>query len=203
MDVTGSCNDGFAAQSAATGCTTGTAPAFGTYAAYSSTTFPAVADNVGEWDNYLSQSFVAPTGPINSATLSFEYAATWGGTGSFRGVNVVASILQGTNYLDSVDLVINPGSSGSAAWTFDSTDLTSLFTAYAGQSLTLQLESTAFYDTRGSSGSSATTLNTGFDNVQITVVSGVPEPNTIWLACGGLFLLLAARGLQNKLRSRN
>jgi hypothetical protein len=193
MDVAGSCNDGFAAQSTGSGCATGAAPAFGTYAAYSSTTFPAVANNTGEWDNFLSQNFTVPTFGIASATLSFEYTATWGGTGTFRGVNVVVSILQGSTYLDNVDLVVNPPSSGSVPWTLSSTDLTALLSAYAGDTLTFQLGNYIFYDTRnGSSFSSATTENTGFDNVQIAVTS-TPEPATIWMGAGGIFLVLASR----------
>ena len=98
MDVTGSCNDGFAAQSSAVGCTPGTNPAFGTYAAYSSTSFPAISNNVGEWDNFLSQNIVVPVGPINNATLTLDYTATWGSAGSFfHGVNVEAEILHPTH----------------------------------------------------------------------------------------------------------
>lgn len=192
MDVTGSCNDGFAAQSAGTGCATGASPAFGTYAAYSSTSFPAIANNVGEWDNYLTQNFVVPAAPINSATLSFEYEAAWGGTGSFRGVNVEANILDGSSDIGQVALVINPSSSGSVPWTLSTTDFTSLLSTYAGDTLTLQLVSIAFYDSPGG-GSEATTLNTGFDNVQITVISGVPEPGAFWLASSGFLLVLASQ----------
>lgn len=150
MDVTGSCNDGFAAQSTATGCATGTDPAFGTHAAYSSTSFPAISNNVGEWDNFLSQNIVVPAGPITSATLSLEYTATWGSAGNyFHGVNVEAAILQGGVFIYSVGLVINPSSAGSVPWTFASTDITSLLSAHAGQTLTFELLSIGFYDTRG------------------------------------------------------
>ena len=75
MDVAGSCNDGFAAQSSATGCMSGIGPAFGTDAAYSSTAFPAIANNVGEWDNYLSQNFTVPTGGFSNATITQRHGA--------------------------------------------------------------------------------------------------------------------------------
>jgi hypothetical protein len=193
MDVTGSCNDGFTAQSTGAGCASGLAPAFGTFAAYSSTSFPAVSDNVGEWDNYLSQNFTVPTFGIASATLSFDYTATWGGSGTFRGVNVVVSILQGSTYLDSVDLVVNPPTGGSVPWTLSTTDLTALLSAYAGDTLTLQLGNFVFYDTRNSeSFSSATTESAAFDNVQIAVTN-TPEPATMCMAAGGIFLVLVSR----------
>jgi hypothetical protein len=194
-NTAGSCDDGFAAQSNGGGCATGAAPAFGTYAAYSSTTFPAITNDVGEWINSLSQDFVAPIGPISSATLSFEYQAAWDGTGEFRGINVFAELFAGATLLEQLQLVDNPQSSGTIGWTLSSTDVTALLTTYAGQTLTLDLRSTAFFDTRDANDfSSATTLNTGFDNVQITVASGVPEPGTVWMAAGGLFLLLVFRG---------
>jgi hypothetical protein len=195
FNTAGSCNTGFAAQSNGGGCATGAAPAFGTYAAYSSTSFPAISSDVGEWLNSLSQNFVAPSGPISSATLSFEYEAAWGGTGTFRGVNVEAVIFLGSSPVDQVPLVINPQNSGSIGWILSSTDVTALLTTYAGQTLTLELFETAFFDTRDTvSFTSATTLNAGFDNVQITTVtSSTPEPGTVWMAAGGLSLLLASR----------
>jgi hypothetical protein len=191
-DTAGSCNDGFAAQSSASGCTTGTNPAFGTYAAYSSTTFPAINNNVGEWDNFLSQNIVVPTGPINNATLTLEYTTTWGSTGNFfHGVNVEAAILQGGIFIDSVAFVINPNSAGSVPWTFSSTDLTSVLAAHAGQTLTFELLSIGFFDTRGGGTGNVQTLTTGFDNVQITV--NAPEPGDLWMAVGGFVLMMGLR----------
>lgn len=194
-NIAGSCNDGFAAQSTAGGCATGAAPAFGTYAAYASSSFPAISSDVGEWSNGLSQNFVAPSGPISSAMLSFEYEAAWGGTGTFRGINVFAEIFVGATLLDQLQMVDNPGNSGAIGWTLSSTDITALLTSNAGQTLTLTLLANAFFDTRDTDAfSSATTLNAGFDDVQITTVtSSTPEPGTLWMAAGGLFLLLASR----------
>ena len=192
-NTAGSCNAGFAAQSAATGCVPGTNPAFGTFAAYSSTSFPAIADDVGEWVNLLSQDFLVPSG-ITAGNLTFEYATTWAGSGSFRGVNVLAELLQGSTVLQVVDLEVNPEFDGSVSWTPSSTDVTSTLAANAGQILTLELFSLAFYDTRDPvSESSATTLNTGFDQVQITATTGVPEPNSGSLASGAFLLILAAK----------
>jgi hypothetical protein len=195
MDVTGSCNDGFAAQTSAVGCATGTNPAFGSFAAYSSTAFPAISNNVGEWDNFLSQNFVVPTGPINDATLTLDYTATWGSAGNFfHGVNVEAAILQGSNFLYSAPFVINPNTAGSVPWTAFSGDITSLLAAHAGQTLTLELESIGFYDTRGGGVGNVQTLSTGYDNVQITV--NAPEPGAVWMAAGGLFLLFGSKLLR-------
>ncbi len=192
-NTAGSCNDGFAAQSTGGGCATGAAPAFGTYAAYASTTFPAIANDLGEWSNSLTQDFSAPIGPISSATLSFEYQAAWGGTGTFRGINVFAELFAGATLLEQLQMVDNPQNSGSLGWTLSSTDVTALLATYAGQTLTLELLANAFFDTREvDANSSATTLNAGFDNVQITVTSGVPEPGTVWMGAGGIFLLLAS-----------
>ena len=197
MDVTGSCNDSFAAQSSAVGCATGTNPSFGTYAAYSSTSFPAIGNNVGEWDNFLSQNFVVPTGPISNATLSLDYTATWGSSGSFfHGVNVEAAILQGSTYIYSAPFVINPDSAGSVPWTAFSGDITSILAPYAGQTLTLELESISFYDTRGGGVGNVNTLSTGFDNVQISV--NTPEPGATWMAAGGLALLLGSRLIRRR-----
>jgi hypothetical protein len=189
MDVTGSCNDGFAAQSSAVGCATGTDPAFGTYAAYSSTTFPAINNNVGEWDNFLSQNIVVPVGPINNATLTLDYTATWGSAGTFfHGVAVEAEILQGSNFLYSAAFVVNPGTGGSVPWTPFSSDITSVLAAHAGQTLTFELLSIDFYDTRGGGTGNVQTLSTGYDNVQIEV--NTPEPEALWMAGGGLLLLV-------------
>jgi hypothetical protein len=188
MDVTGSCNDGFAAQSSAIGCAAGTDPSLGAYAAYSSTSFPAISNNVGEWDNFLTQNIVVPTGPISNATLSLDYTATWGSAGTFfHGVNVEAALLQGSTFLDSDAFVINPNTAGSVPWTAASQDITSVLASHAGQTLTLELESIGFYDTRGGGTGNVQTLNTGFDDVQITV--NAPEPGTGWLA-GGLMLAM-------------
>jgi hypothetical protein len=194
MDVAGSCNDGFAAQTSATGCMSGIGPLFGSYAAYSSTSFPTIANNVGEWDNFLSQNFTVPTGGFSNATLSLDYTATWSGSGTFRGVVVAVGILQGSTHIDNIDLVVNPSSNGTVGWTLSSTDLTALLSAYAGDTLTLQLGNFIFYDTRGTdSFSSGTSEITGFDNVQVAVTSSTPEPGTIWMAAGGIFLVLASR----------
>jgi hypothetical protein len=198
MDVTGSCNDGFAAQSSAVGCATGTNPAFGTYAAYSSTMFPAINNNVGEWDNFLSQNIVVPVGPINNATLTLEWTATWGSAGTFfHGVNVEAAILQGSNFLYSAGFVVNPNTAGSDPWTAFGGDITSILAAHAGQTLTFELESIGFYDTRGGGTGNIQTLSTGFDNVQITV--NAPEPAAIWMAAGGLILLLGSRLIRRRI----
>jgi hypothetical protein len=197
MDVTGSCNDGFAAQSSAVGCATGTNPAFGTYAAYSSTSFPAISNNVGEWDNFLSQNITVPAGPINNATLTLDYTATWGSAASFfHGVNVEAAILQGSNYLYSAGFVINPGTGGSDPWTAFSGDITSVLAAHAGQTLTFELESIGFYDTRGGGTGNVQTLSTGYDNVQISV--NTPEPGAAGMAAGGLLLLLGSRLIRRR-----
>jgi hypothetical protein len=196
-DSTGSCNDGFAAQSSATGCTPGTNPAFGTYAAYSSTTFPAVNNNVGEWINTLSQNIVIPVAPINNATLSMEYTATWGSAGSFlHGVNIEAAFYQGSNFIDSVALVINPETAGSIPWTLSTTDITSVLAPYAGETLTFELESVGFYDTRGGGTGNVQTLSTGFDNVQIAV--NAPEPGDLWMAAGGLLLMMGSRFVRRR-----
>ncbi len=197
MDVTGSCNDGFAAQSSAVGCATGTNPAFGTYAAYSSTSFPSISNNVGEWDNFLSQNIVVPMGPIMNATLSLDYTATWGSAGTyFHGVNVEAAILQGSTFLYSTGFVINPGTGGSVGWTAFSGDITSILAAHAGQTLTFELESIGFYDTRGGGAGNVNTLSTGYDNVQIAV--NAPEPGGVWMAAGGLLLLLGSRVIRRR-----
>jgi hypothetical protein len=197
-DTAGSCNDGFAAQSTAAGCVVGTAPAFGTFAAYTSTSFPAITNDVGEWTNNLSQNFAVPLAPINSANLSLEYAATWGGSGNSRGVGVLAQFYQGSTFLTNTYFVDDPSASGSVGWTLSNTDITALLSAHAGQILTLELSTFAFYDTRGGPGTSATTLNAGFDNVQITVDSGVPEPGTTFLAGGGLALVVVSRLIRRR-----
>ena len=197
-DTTGSCNDGFAAQSAATGCATGINPVSGTYAAYSSTSFPSIGDNVGEWDNFLSQSFVVPSTTINVAQLTLEYTATWGVTGTFlHGVNVGVEIVNSANsQVYGEDFVINPESAGSVPWTAFSADLTSLLQTYQGQSLTLELFSVSFYDTRGGQPGNANTLSTGFDNVQIAV--NAPEPGVAWMAGSGLVLILGSRLIRRR-----
>jgi hypothetical protein len=190
-DTTGSCNDGFAALSSAVGCATGTNPAFGTYAAYSSTSFPAISNNVGEWENFLSQNIVVPAGPINNATLSLEYTATWGSAGTFlHGVNVGWEILQGGTFITSGGLVTNPETAGSVPWTFSSTDITSTLAAHAGQTLTFELLSVDFYDTRGGQTGNVQTLSTGYDDVQISV--NTPEPGAVWMAGAGLIFLLGS-----------
>jgi hypothetical protein len=196
-DTTGSCNDGFAAQNSATGCTPGTNPEFGTYAAYSSTTFPAVNNNVGEWTNILSQNIAIPVGPILNATLSLAYTATWGSAGSFlHGVDLDAALYQGSTFIDSVVLVSNPQSAGSIPWTSSYTDLTSVLAPYAGQTLTFELESVDFYDTRGGGTGNVQTLSTGFDNVQLTV--NAPEPGDLWMAAGGLILMIGSRFVRRR-----
>jgi hypothetical protein len=197
MDVAGSCNDGFAAQSSATGCATGTNPAFGTYAAYSSTSFPSIANNVGEWDNFLSQNIVVPAGPILNATLSLDYTVTWGSAFNFfHGINTGVIILQGSTFLYSETFVDDPFGGGSVPWTAFNDDITSVLAAEAGQTLTFELESFGFYDTRGGAPGNVNTLSTGYDNVQITVNS--PEPAAAWMAGGGLLLLLGSRVIRRR-----
>lgn len=180
----GSCDDAFAAQSTAAGCATGTAVAFGTYAAYSSTSFPGGGSGTLEWDNYLSQNFTVPA-VVYGGTFSFEWTATYGGNGSFQGVNVLAEIFQGATLLGQFGGVVNPNSAGSVPWTLSTNDISSVLTAHAGQTLTLELLSISFPPTTANTA----TLNTGFDNVDIEA-DVTPEPATVWLAAAGVMMLL-------------
>ena len=74
-----SCNQGFAAQSTTTGgSTTGANPASGVFAAYTSTSFPALANTLtlSIWENSLLQSIVVPSG-VTSAVLTWSNTASW------------------------------------------------------------------------------------------------------------------------------
>jgi hypothetical protein len=186
-NVTGACNSGFSPQTTASGCAPGTNPIFGSLGAYSSTQFPAISADLGQFTNEFYQSFPIPSSPISSAILTWADTATWSGTGTFRGVNVFVGFLQGSSQLANTFSVVNPNASGSTPWTNRSLDVTALLNARLGQTLTLRLVSAAFYDTRFGSNSSATALNTGFDNVALHItgpnIQDVPEP-------GGLALIL-------------
>ena len=145
------------------------------------------------------QNIVVPAGPINNATLTAEYTATWGSTGTFlHGVNVGWEILQGVTFLasGSFGFIDNPQTAGSVPWTFSSTDITSTLAAHAGQTLTFELLSIGFYDTRGGGAGNVQTLSTGYDNVQISV--NTPEPGAVWMAGGGLLLLLGSRLIRRR-----
>ena len=181
--VAGACDDAFAVQSTAAGCAPGTAPAFGTYAAYSSTSFTEGSSGA-EWKNVLSQNFTVPT--VNyGGTLSLEWTATFAGDGTFQDVGVFAVIFRGGTVLDQFNLVFEPSSGATDPWTLFNHDISSILTANAGQTLTLQLSSTLALPGAGDSA----TLNTGFDNVDIEAQL-TPEPATFWLAAGGVGWLL-------------
>ena len=178
----GSCSQGFAAQTTASGCVTGINPVSGSYAAYSSIAFPFVSGDVGEWIQYLNQDFVVPT-TVSSAILTWSDSAVWGGSGSFRGVDVIMQLYNGNTFLSNIYSVQNPSTSGSQAWTNRTWDITSFLQANPGATLTLKFTSLAFFDTRSSNVSSATTLISGLDNVALNVpgASATPEPATIGL----------------------
>ena len=190
----GSCSQGFAAQTTASGCVTGINPVSGSYAAYSSIAFPFVSGDVGEWIQYLNQDFVVPT-TVSSAILTWSDSAVWGGSGSFRGVDVFMQIYNGNTFLSNTYSVQNPTTSGSQAWTNRTWDITSFLQANPGATLTLKFTSLAFFDTRAGNVSSATTLISGLDNVALNVpgASATPEPATIGLTGAALAGLGLAR----------
>ena len=181
-DTTGSCNDTFAAQTSASGCKTGLNPISGSYAAYTSSSFPNINNNVGEWDNYLSQSFVVPTG-VTSGILTWQDASVWSCSGTFCGADTEVALKVGSTYISAQDPLTNPGSSGSLPWTNESWDVTSILQNYSGQTLTLEIGVFTFFDSRGGTGAYATALNAGFDNVALNVNSAAstPEPATLGL----------------------
>lgn len=199
-NTTGSCNNGYAAQSTATGCQSGINPISGTYAAYASVSFPAIPNDTGEWINSISQDFFVPQN-IATATLTWSDSFVYSGSGSFRGVNVGFNILSGSTSLLSVQQLTNPGNNGQSNWTNRNADLTAILQAHAGETLTLRFFSLAFYDTRGTgsttSATSATSITAGLDNVSLDVTTAnpqVPEPST--LATAALVLIALAHKLR-------
>lgn len=195
----GSCNGGWSVQSTATGCTTGINPAFGSLAAYSSTSFPALTNAVGEWDNYFRQTIVVPIGTITSAILSWQDSIVWSGSGSFRGVDLYALVQNGA----SSYTISNPSTNGSLPWTARSIDVTSLLQASQGQTLTITFGALTFFDTRtGNSPSIATSAIYGLDNVALNVTTtgaATPEPATVGLTGAALL----ACGLYRRRNTRN
>ena len=187
-NTSGSCNLSFASQSTASGCQTGINPVSGSYAAYASTSFPVIANSTGEWINYLNQDFVVPLS-VSSGILTWSDSAVWNGSGTFRGVDVLVQLYNGGTFLSNQYSVQNPGSSGQELWTTHSWDVTSILQANPNATLTLKLTALAFYDTRSGPGSSATTLNAGFDDVALNVASSTPEPATIGLTGAALLCL--------------
>ncbi len=189
-NTSGSCNNAFAARSAAIGCTTGTNPISGTYAAYASTSFPTRANDVGEWDDFLRQTVTVPTG-ITSAILTWSDTATWSSSSSSTGINVLIALMQGGTYLNNgsqYDL-INPGANGTLAWATHSLDVTTLLQGLAGQSIQVQLASLIFYDTSGGTGPNGVAGIVGWDNVQLNVTTpGAPTPEPATLGIMGLGL---------------
>ena len=195
-DTVGSCSQGIAAQTTASGCATGINPVSGSYAAYGSISFPSLTNDVGEWIQYLNQNFVVPT-TVSSAILTWSDSAVWGGSGSFQGVDVFMQLYNGNTFLSNIYSVQNPSTSGSQAWTNRTWDITSFLQANPGATLTLKFTSLAFFDTRINSGqqSVATTLISGLDNVALNVpgASATPEPATIGLTGAALAGLGLAR----------
>ena len=192
-NVAGSCSSVFAAQISATGCVPGINPQFGNYAAYGSISFPSISGDVGEWIHYLNQDFVVPIS-VTSAILTWSDSAVWGGSGTFRGVDVIMQLYNGNTFLSNTYSVQNPNSSGSLPWTNHSWDITTFLQANPGATLTIKFTSLAFSDTRTSNNSVATTLNTGLDNVALTVPTAAPEAATLGLTGAAL----AALGLMRR-----
>jgi hypothetical protein len=182
-NITGACDDAFAVQSTAAGCATGTAPASGTYAAYSSTSF-IDGSSGAEWKNVLSQDFTVPA-VVFGGTLSLDWTATFAGDGNYQDLGVLVLIFRGGTVLDQFNLVFDPSSGATDPWTLFTHDISSVLTANAGQTLTLELWSALVLPGPGDSA----TLNTGFDNVDIEA-QNAPEPAAVWLALGGVALLL-------------
>lgn len=195
-NTTGSCSQGFAAQTTASGCTSGINPVSGSYAAYGSITFPTINGDVGEWLQYLNQDFVVPNS-VPSAILTWSDSAVWGGSGSIRGVDVIMQLYNGTTFLSNTYSVNTPSTSGSQAWTNHTWDITLFLQANPGATLTIKFTSLAYFDTRnaGTNQSSATTLNTGLDNVALNVpgASATPEPAPLGLTGVTLIALGALR----------
>jgi len=202
-NVTGSCNLAFGALAVASGCLSGTNPTAGTYAAYSSTSFPSINNSTGKWTDTISQNFFIPTGiTISNATLSFIYTITGSGTGAFRGVTVQVRVLAGSTVLASQTLLQNPSNSGTVPWTADSFNMTSILAAHEGQTLTLQFSSSALYVTSSAPVSRSTALITGFDNIHLNVTQPVPEPPAVLLMASALGLGLLSRNRSRSDRSR-
>ena len=188
-NVTSSCNLSFGAQAVAQGCIAGTNPNSGSYAAYASTSFPAIANSTGSWTDTLSQNFTVGSGTnISNAVLSYSYSLTDSGTGAIRGVLVQVRVLSGSTVLATQTILQNPTVSGSVPWTNKTFNLTSVLSANEGQQLTLQLSSTAFYRTNATPRTNSTALITGFDNVKLNLTQPVPEPPTVMLM-GSVLLL--------------
>jgi hypothetical protein len=190
FNTTGSCNNGFAAQTTATGCRSGTNPVSGSYAAYTSASFPTINNDVGEWDNYLRQTFVVPAG-ITSAILTWQDSSAYTGTGTFRGVDYEAALKIGSTYLGGQFSLTNPGGNGFQPWTTEAWDVTSILQANVGQTLTLEMAAFVFFDSRGGSGSYGTAANIGFDNIALnaTASSPTPEPEMMGLTGAALVAL--------------
>ncbi|MDE3197296.1 MAG: PEP-CTERM sorting domain-containing protein, partial [Acidobacteriota bacterium] len=184
----GSCNNGFAASSSGAGCISGNSPVDGAYDAESSTSITGAPSTTAGWTNLLDQNFVAPAG-VTSAVVTFDDTAACTGSGTFRGCDVGVDLYNGSTFLASYYTLTNPGSSVTEAWAPYSWDVTSILQSNAGQNLTFELISTAYYDS--ASGNSSSALNAAFDNVQVTAVtsSGAPEPGTwLLLVSGGALI---------------
>jgi len=189
-DTAGSCESVFAAQTAATGCVTGYAPVYGSYAAYASDSFPAIANNSGQYTFDLAQTFTLP-GSFTGAVLSFSASAVGGASGTYDGATV-EGVICGTADSEyscdgpSLNTGLIPAQSFSLNWATQTQDLTSFLQAYEGNSVTLYLEIVSNYDTTGdipNFSSSADYVIGGFDNVslEVTTPGGAPEPGTVVL----------------------
>lgn len=137
-DTTGSCNNAFAASTSGAGCVTGLGPVDGTYDADTSTSFPSIADSVGEWDNTLSQNFVVPTGDITNAEVQFDSTVTCSGSGTFRGCDVLVSLFDGATFLGNFYVLSNPNGNVVLPWSTSDWNVTSLLQSYQGDTLTLE-----------------------------------------------------------------
>jgi hypothetical protein len=193
-NLVGSCNSPFAAQTsgASTCAPANVGPHSAPLAAYASTSFPVIHNNVGEWVNYLRQDFVVPVG-VNSATLSWFDALVWGNQGGSNGFDVGAELDFGATDLSNFYSISNPGGSGGTQdWTSHSWDVTSILAAHQGDTLTLRFFDVTFYDTRNNGNfGTAQFSNVGIDDVSLVVaqVASAPEPHML------PFLILAMVGL--------
>jgi hypothetical protein len=159
----------------------------GVFDADVSTSFPSISNNVGEWDDTLSQDFVDPTGTILNATVQFDDTATCTGSGNFRGCGVLAELYDGATFLNNFGTLVNPSVNTTDPWATYNWDVTSILQSHQGQTLTLKLATYAFFDTRDAQKSTATDLNAAFDNVELNV-SVAPEPATFGMIGAGLLL---------------
>ncbi len=157
----------------------------------------AVLDLAAPSQMALSQSFSVGAGPVNSATLSFQWFANYGGT--------EAAFITGPNGLDYTGrqpvlaLRVDILKSGASAFSTAAADLvfSGVFTAPLGsgpQPYTtftqtfLGLTAGETYSLRFAAAANRGPLAVGIDNVSLDVQS-VPEPTTWALALAGLALL--------------